>query len=149
MPGVFLKDLLNIKMNKPGSEKDIVVFDGFCNFCSGSVLFIIRRDPGMHFRFVASQSPAGRHLVKKLGIGELASHSILLVSNHKIYHKSGAALRIARRLRGLWPIFYGCIVLPRAFRDFFYDVIARNRYRFYGMRDQCFIPDKSIRDRFL
>jgi len=136
-------------MNKPGNSKDIVVFDGFCNFCSGSVLFIIRRDPGMYFRFVASQSPEGLNLVKELGIGELASHSIILVSKRKIYQKSDAALRIARRLRGLWPLFYGCIILPRPFRDLFYDLVARNRYRFYGMRNQCFVPDRAIRDRFL
>ena len=136
-------------MNIPGNSEEIVVFDGLCNFCSGSVLFIIRRDPGMYFRFVASQSPKGRKLVKELGIGDLASHSIILVSKRKIFQKSDAALQISRRLRGLWPLFYGFIILPRAFRDFFYELVARNRYRFYGMRDQCFVPDRAIRDRFL
>jgi len=136
-------------MNTPGREKDIVMFDGFCNFCSGSVFFIIRRDPGMYFRFTASQSPEGLDLIKDLGIGDLASHSIILVSKGKIFQKSDAALQISRRLRGLWPLLYGFIILPRAFRDFFYELVARNRYRFYSMRDQCFVPDRSIRERFL
>ncbi len=136
-------------MNEPEKDKAIVLFDGFCDFCSGSVLFIIRRDPGKHFRFAASQSPAGKKFMDEYGIGELTSHSIILVSNHRIYQKSDAALQIAKRLRGIWPLFYGFIILPGAFLDFFYNLIARNRYRFYGMRDQCFVPDPGIRDRFL
>ena len=136
-------------MSEPGKYKAIVLFDGFCNICSGLVLFIIRRDPGMHFMFAASQSTSGKKLLQEYGIAELTRHSIILIRDQKIYQKSGAMLRISRRLRGFWPLFYGFIILPQAFRDFFYDMIARNRYRFYRKRDQCFVPDTGIRSRFL
>ncbi len=139
----------NGNMGSVEEEKSIVLFDGFCNFCSGSVLFIIRRDPAVHFRFAASQSPAGSELLRSHGIAEPVPHSIILVSNGKIYRKSNAALRIARRMKGLWPLVYGLIVLPRPVRDVFYDLIARNRYRLFGRKDQCFVPDRSVRERFL
>ncbi|MFC2115263.1 thiol-disulfide oxidoreductase DCC family protein [Bacteroidota bacterium] len=136
-------------MNESARDKAIVLFDGFCNFCSGSVRFIIRRDPGSIFMFAASQSPAGEKIIDEYGIGKLARHSIVLIKDRKIYQKSDAALRIAAKLRGLWPLLSGFFVFPRAFRDMIYDMIARNRYRFYGTRDQCFVPDAGIHNRFL
>lgn len=136
-------------MGRHPTGSDIVVFDGFCNFCSGSVQFIIRRDPGSNFRFAASQSPAGKKLLEQYGLGDLASRSIILIRDGKIYRRSGAVLRISRRMNGLWPAFYGFIIVPRFIRDFLYDLFARNRYRFYGMRDSCFLPDPGIRERFL
>jgi len=136
-------------MDWPGKENGIILFDGYCNFCSGSVQFIIQRDPSKVYRFAASQSDAGQRLQKIHGMDELAEHSLILISNGIIYKKSGAALRISRRLRGIWPVFYGLIIIPRAFRDIIYDLIARNRYRIYGMRDECFLPGPVMKDRFL
>ena len=130
-------------------EKDIVLFDGFCNFCSGSVNFIIRRDPASIYMFAASQSHQGEQLRKKYGIGELATHSIILIKDRRIYQKSDAVLRIAGKLSGLWPVFYGFLILPPCIRDKIYDIIARNRYRFHGKRDKCFVPDPDIRDSFI
>lgn len=136
-------------MKDQGKSKSVVLFDGFCNFCSGSVLFIIRRDPLRYFLFAASQSPAGQRLLLEYGIAEIASHSIILISDGKIYMKSDAALKIVRKLRGLWPLFYALIILPRPFRDYFYNLLAGNRYRLYGRRKQCFFPNTGIRERFL
>ena len=136
-------------MDKSKEPKAIVIFDGFCNFCSWSVLFIIRKDRKEKFNFSASQTPAGEELLLENGMGELANHSIVLIMGNTVYSKSDAVLRIARRLSGLWPIFYCLILLPRRFRDYFYDLIARNRYRFFGMRDDCFLPSEQIRARFL
>jgi predicted DCC family thiol-disulfide oxidoreductase YuxK len=136
-------------MTEQGKDDPVIMFDGYCNFCSGSVLFIIRRDPGRIFRFVASQTDAGVSLREKYGLVELAEHSIILIREGKVYSKSGAALRIARQMRFPWPALFGLTVLPVAFLDFFYDIIARNRYRIYGKRETCFLPDKDIRDRFL
>ena len=138
-------------MYQPERENDkaIIVFDGYCNFCSGSVLFIIRRDPGKVFRFTASQEEAGQGILKEFGLDEVAEHSLILIRKSKIFFKSGAALRIAGRLRGLWPVFSVFLIIPRPFRDLFYDLIARNRYRFYTKREECFLPGEEIRDRFL
>jgi len=129
--------------------KGIVIFDGYCNFCSRSVLFIIRRDNKNHFAFAASQADAGQKIVYQYRIGELAAHSILLIEDGVIYRRSNAVLRIARRLRGGWPLFYALIILPRKFRDKVYDFIAGRRYRIFGIRDRCFIPGPGISDRFL
>ncbi len=130
-------------------EKGIVIFDGYCNFCSRSVLFIIRRDKKRYFTFAASQTPEGQNIIGMYRLGELAGHSIVLIEHGNVYRKSTAALRIARQLGKGWRLFYVCMIIPRRFRDFIYDLIARSRYRLFGMRDSCFMPEPAIRERFL
>ena len=127
----------------------IVIFDGYCNFCSKSVLFIIKRDRHARFVFAASQSYKGQRILKELGLMDLAAHSIVLIDRGRIYERSGAALLIARGLRGGWPLFYGFMIFPRGLRDFFYDHIARNRYRLFGTREHCFVPADEIKNRFI
>jgi len=112
-------------------------------------MFIIRRDPGLNFRFTASQAEAGRRILEDYNLAELAEHSLILIKNGRIYYKSEAALRIARQLHGLWPLFYGLILIPGVIRDLVYDFMARNRYRLYGKREECFLPAEGIRERFL
>ncbi len=123
-------------------DKGIIIFDGYCNFCSRSVQFIIRRDKKRYFSFAASQTPAGRKIIDTYHIGELAQHSLVLIEHGKVYRKSTAALRIARKLRKGWHLFYACIIIPRRSRDFIYDLMARNRYRLFGMSDRCFVPEE-------
>lgn len=130
-------------------EKVIVIFDGYCNFCSRSVLFIIRRDKKRYFTFAASQTPQGQNIIGLYRLGELARHSIVLIEHGNVYRKSTAALRIARQLGKGWRLFYVCMIIPRIFRDFIYDLIARSRYRLFGMSDSCFMPEPAIRERFL
>jgi predicted DCC family thiol-disulfide oxidoreductase YuxK len=130
-------------------DKGIVIFDGYCNFCSRSVLFIIRRDPKRYFTFAAAQTPEGQKIIGRYHLGDLAEHSIVLIEHGNVYRKSTAALRIARQLANGWRLFYVCMIVPQRFRDFIYDLIARSRYRLFGMRDQCFIPGPAVRDRFL
>ena len=130
-------------------ENGIVVFDGYCNFCSGAVLFIIGRDKKKYFSFAASQTPEGQHITDLYKLGELTGHSLVLIERSKIYHKSTASLRIARKLSGGWPLFHALIIVPRGLRDYIYDIMARSRYRVFGMSDRCFVPDPEIRDRFL
>jgi len=127
----------------------IVLFDGICNFCSRSVLFIIRRDPAGHFRFAALQTDSGRLMTEKYRINLIRNDSIILIENGRVYYRSNAALRISRKLRGAWKLFCGFIVIPPFIRNFIYDVLARNRYRWFGKRDFCFIPDENIKSRFL
>jgi predicted DCC family thiol-disulfide oxidoreductase YuxK len=130
-------------------DKGIVIFDGYCNFCSRSVLFIIRRDKKKYFTFAASQTAQGRNIAGRYRLEALPRHSVVLIEQGKVYHKSTAALRIARQLPDGWRLFYSFMIMPRIFRDFIYDLIARGRYRIFGMNDQCFIPEPEIRDRFL
>lgn len=127
----------------------IIVFDGYCNFCSASVLFILKRDPRGHFRFAASQTDAGSRLLKEFGIGGLAEHSIILIEGNLFYERSDAALRIARRLRGGWPVFSLLMIVPRKPRDYLYNWLVVRRYRLFGRRETCYMPENDVRKRFL
>jgi predicted DCC family thiol-disulfide oxidoreductase YuxK len=130
-------------------EKAIVLFDGMCNFCSGSALFIIKRDPERYFRFAALQTDPGKLILKEYDIETEKFNSLILIEKGKVYFRSDAALRIARRLSGGWPVFYAFVIVPPFIRNFFYDLLAGNRYRWFGKRKTCFIPDQHIRNRFI
>ena len=127
----------------------IVLFDGICNFCDASVNWIIARDRRGVFRFAALQSAAGERLQRERGLDPNALDTLVLVEDAGVYRKSGAALRVLRRLRWPWPIFIGLIAVPPFVRDFVYDFFARRRYRWFGRKEECMVPAPSVRDRFL
>jgi predicted DCC family thiol-disulfide oxidoreductase YuxK len=131
-------------MNQP-----VILFDGECNLCSWSVQFIIRRDPSAVFRFAALQSPIGRQLLAVCEVDPLALDSLVLVEGAASYVRSDAALRIVCRLGGLWPLLGVLTLVPRSLRDWAYDVIARNRLRWFGRADSCLVPTPALRERFL
>jgi predicted DCC family thiol-disulfide oxidoreductase YuxK len=123
----------------------IVLFDGVCNLCNGAVQFIIERDKHQQFRFASLQSGFGQQYQQQVGEVD----SILLVDHGKIYQKSSAALRIARKLDGLWPMLFILIIIPPFIRDFVYDIIARNRYRWFGKKESCWLPTPDLKALFL
>lgn len=125
-----------------------VLFDGICNFCNGSVNFIIARDPAGNFKFATLQSEAGQELRVKYAIGENID-SIILIEDDAAYIYSSAPLRIARRLTGAWWLFGILWIIPRPIRDYFYRMFARNRYRLFGKKEVCMIPTPEVRARFL
>jgi len=129
--------------------KFIVLFDGICNLCNNSVQFIIDRDPSAQFQFASLQSPQAQELLKKYHLENGYSESIVLIQGSHIYTASTAALRIARHLSKPWPMLYIFIFIPRSIRDWFYSIIARNRYRWFGRRDTCMAPTPALRQRFL
>ncbi len=130
-------------------EHPIVFFDGVCNFCNGSVNFIIRRDPKKVFRFAPLQSAVARQHLQALENSHPDLDSIVLMEGDRVYVKSSAALRIARKLSGLWPVFYILVILPRSLRDWVYDWFARHRYQWFGKTDSCMIPSREIEALFL
>ena len=127
----------------------IILFDGVCVLCESSVRFIIKRDKAGLFKFAAAQSDAGRQLQSDLGLDAMASETMILVKNGKTYDKSDAALEIARSLSGPWRLLALFEIIPRCLRDPVYNNIARRRYRWFGKKDTCMIPDDSFRQRFL
>ena len=127
----------------------VVLFDGICNLCNGSVRFVIERDPHKHFQFAPLQSETATTLIGRTADPLAMPDSIVLVDDGRLYVRSTAALRIARRLRFPWPLLWVFMVVPRPLRDWVYDVIARHRYGWFGKRDTCMVPTKEIRDRFL
>jgi predicted DCC family thiol-disulfide oxidoreductase YuxK len=130
--------------------KAIILFDGVCNLCSAAVQLVIRRDPGAYFRFASLQSDAGAALLKQYGLPHKATpESIVLIEGGKVYQYSDAALRIARKLKGIFRLLYGFMIVPRFIRDPVYKLIARNRYRVWGRQDNCWLPAPALQDRFL
>lgn len=126
-----------------------VLFDGVCNLCDASVQFVIRRDPRGLFRFASFQGGTGAKIAREHGVDPEALDAMVLIENGRVYRKSGAALRVARRLRFPWPLLYAFIVVPPLIRDPVYDFIGRRRYRWFGRKEECWVPDASLRGRFL
>ena len=130
-------------------DSPIVLFDGVCNFCEKSVRFIIDRDAAGRFRFASLQSPIGAEIMGRYGIDPERVESVVLWEGERVHLRSGAALRIARRLRFPWNLTALFLVVPRFLRDPVYDLVARNRYRWFGRKDECMIPTPEIRQRFI
>lgn len=136
-------------MPELSQEAPLVLFDGDCNLCNGAVQFILRRDARAHFHFAALQSAAGRAALARVGgLGPLPD-SIVLVQRGRALVKSAAALAIARGLRWPWPLLSIFWLVPWPLRDLVYDWIARNRYRWFGKREECWVPTPALRARFL
>jgi predicted DCC family thiol-disulfide oxidoreductase YuxK len=128
---------------------DIVIFDGVCNLCAHSVQFILRHEASAHFLFAPLQSPAGARLLATYGFSPDDTKTFVLVADGKAYVKSDAAIRVAKRLRGAWKLIGVVRVIPRPMRNWIYDVVAHNRYRWFGRTEACMIPTPELRSRFL
>jgi predicted DCC family thiol-disulfide oxidoreductase YuxK len=134
----------------PGmSQQGIVVFDGMCNLCVRSVRFILAHERDHRLRFAAAQSPAGRELLRWHGLDPEAIPSLVLVSGGQVRVRSAAALEIADHLRRPWRWVRPFRVVPRRLRDVLYDLVSRNRYRWFGRRDSCLLPTPELASRFL
>lgn len=133
-------------------EHPVVLFDGVCNLCNAAVTFIIDRDPEGVFRFAPLQSGLGQRLTRQCGLEAAVTgdaETIVLVEGGRCTVRSTAALRIARRLGGAWPLLAVLLEVPVPLRDAAYRLIARNRYRWFGRRDACRLPTPDLRRRFL
>ena len=135
-------------MNKQLTHS-IILFDGVCNLCNGAVNFVIKRDPRNVFKFTPLQEKQGVLLLKKHAVDARKLDSIVLIENGNVYIKSSAALRIAKKLSGLWPLFFVLLIIPSFIRDGVYDFIAKNRYKWFGKKEQCMIPTPGLREKFL
>jgi len=131
-------------------QKKIILFDGVCNLCNNSVQFVIKRDKYDTFRFSALQSTSGQELVKQRGINTEEIDSIILIEPQIAYYtKSDAVLKIAKSLSGGWPLLGIFLGIPKGMRDWVYDQVARNRYRWFGRKDSCMIPTEELKGKFL
>ena len=130
-------------------QRDVILFDGMCHMCSRTAVFVLTRDRSHRFAFAPLQSEVGGTILGRAGLPLDESETLVLVEGDRYEIKSTAALRIARRLSGLWPLFYVLVIVPRPLRDFCYDVVARNRYQWFGQRDECYVPTSEERTRFL
>ena len=127
----------------------IVLFDGTCAFCEGAVKFIAKRDPAGYFRFGASQSPQGAALLAKHGLTREMTRSLVLIEDERVYLRSTASLRIAKRLRAPWNVTSAFLVVPRPLRDFVYRGVAAVRHRLAGPSNACNVPPPELRGRII
>ncbi|WP_404458082.1 thiol-disulfide oxidoreductase DCC family protein [Oceanobacillus kapialis] len=126
----------------------LILFDGECNFCDRSVQFVMKRDPNGIFTFVSLQSGAGERVKEHFQM-DPSLDSMILVENGTYYTKSSAALRICKELKGLWKAFYVLLLVPKPLRDFAYNIVAKNRYKWFGKRETCKLPSPEEKSRFL
>jgi predicted DCC family thiol-disulfide oxidoreductase YuxK len=127
----------------------IVLFDGVCNFCNYWVNFAIKRDKKNKLKFSPIQGETAKQILPGYSVNPRSLSSVIFIVNGKVHTQSSAALQIARHLNGGWKLFYGLIIIPKFIRDFFYNIIARNRYRWFGKKESCVIPTWEMRERFL
>ena len=133
------------------SGKKIILFDGVCNLCNTMVNFVIERDTKDAFRFVALQSETGIAILKKIGLFDKNIDSIVLYEPGVAYfYKANAALEIAKSLGGIYSVLgYVLNIFPDSILNFGYDIIAKNRYKWFGKQDACMIPTAEVKSKFL
>ena len=131
------------------NQKQIILFDGVCNFCNFWVNFVLERDKKNLFRFAALQSEKARELSSRLNIDISNLDTFVLIVGEKFYIKSTAALMVCKKLDSYLKILFPLIILPAFIRDFVYDIIAKNRYKLFGRKESCRIPTQAEKEKFL
>lgn len=131
------------------NNQPIILFDGVCNFCNSAVNFTIKRNSKSTIMFAAMQSDAGQVLLKKYNLSLTDLQSFIFIEHGIVYKQSTGALKVCRHLRGLWPLCYHLIIVPKLIRDGIYNWVAKNRYKWFGIRKVCMIPTAEIKSRFL
>jgi predicted DCC family thiol-disulfide oxidoreductase YuxK len=131
------------------TEQPIILFDGVCNLCNGFVQFVIRRDPKAVFKFAPLQGEFGNSIRAKQNAGTKELKTVILFQNNKIYTRSTAALQIIKQLESPLKWLYGFIIVPLFIRDGVYNLVSRNRYKWFGKKDECMVPTPELAARFL
>ena len=134
-------------MEEPGPAQPLIVFDGHCVLCSANARFVLRHDRDRRFRLATAQGKIGLAIQRRFGLD--AGATILVVQDGRALARSEAVLAIATGLGWPWRAFGIIRLVPRLIRDPVYDLVARNRYRWFGRRDACWLPDPADRDRIL
>ncbi len=131
------------------SGKTLVLFDGECNVCNTTVLFIIDHDPNERFVFAQLASELGQHSLASRGLVDPSLDSIVVIDGPRVHTHSNAILFVARHLSGAWPALAALLAIPKPLRDLAYRAFAKRRIAWFGQRDQCRVPTPALRQRFL
>jgi len=131
-------------------NKKLILFDGVCNLCNNAVLKIIRQDKNDIFLFTSIQSNVGKNIINELGIDISKIDSIVLyIPGGNYFIKSEAVFKIANEFKGAWKIIQAIGNFPDFLNNLFYDFVARNRYRWFGKKEECMIPSEKLNSKFL
>jgi predicted DCC family thiol-disulfide oxidoreductase YuxK len=118
----------------------IIVFDGFCNVCSGGVRFLERHRIEPSFRIIAMQTDEGKVLLREFGIDPTDPSTFLVLDQGRQFTQSDGSIHIAAALGGMWRVILIFRLIPKRWRDSLYRLLARNRYRWFGRRSTCYLP---------
>lgn len=127
----------------------IILFDGVCNLCNSSVQKVIKNDSKNIFKFASLQSDFGQRFLNENQLNSEEFDSIILIDGDKFYTSSDAALRIGKELKGIYKISSFLLWIPKFIRDGVYRIISKNRYRWFGKQNSCWIPTKELQDKFI
>lgn len=131
-----------------GNSK-IILFDGVCNLCNSFVQRIIKNDENALFKFASLQSDFGQEFLKGHNLNQQEFKSIILLDGDKYYTKSTAALKIGKELKGFYKLSGLLFIFPRFIRDFVYDIVSKNRYKWFGKQDNCWLPTAELKSKFI
>jgi predicted DCC family thiol-disulfide oxidoreductase YuxK len=131
------------------NQHPVLLFDGHCNLCNGAVQWVLARDKAAVFRFTSLQSELGQELQQQYKLDPAELDSMVLIQNNKAYTKSSAALKTAEGLGGLYSAAGLFMLVPAFIRNGVYDFVARNRYRWFGRSEACWLPRPEWKERFL
>lgn len=131
------------------NEKKIILFDGVCNLCSSSVQFVLKQDKKNQFLFGSLQGNYGQAVLKKHHLPTDSFNSFMLLEGGTLYTRSSGALRMLKHLGGGWTLLYAFIIIPKFIRDAVYNLIAKNRYSWFGKKEECWIPTPAYKAKFL
>ncbi len=132
----------------PGKDYPIVLFDGMCHLCDRSVQFVLDRDRKGQFHFAPLQSALGRDLLRRYELPVDTLDTMVLIENDRSHTRSSAALRVAAGLTYPWKTWVLFLAIPKTIRDAVYNIVARNRYRWFGQRETCKVPEPEWVSRF-
>ena len=131
-------------------EKKIILFDGVCNLCNNAVQTVIKYDKKNQYVFTSLQSETGKQILQHLKIDTEKVDSIILYDPSIAYYiKSSAAIKIMNSFSGAWKLTHALWIFPTSFRDFIYDFIAKNRYKWFGKKKECMLPTPNLKSKFL
>ncbi len=131
-------------------QQKIILFDGVCNLCNGSVIFVLKWEKEPVFKFASIQSKAGHELLEWCGLPSDYNQAVVYIDNGKVGLGSTAALKIGQGLIFPWSApSYAGFVVPKFIRDWIYNQIAQHRYQWFGKKEICMVPNENLRARFL
>lgn len=132
-----------------GADQPVLLFDGYCNLCSNSVQFVLKRNGKENVQFASLQSDLGAKTLRNSELPSDYTSSLVLLENGLIYVKSDAALRLAKHLNGLWKLGSIFLIVPKIIRNPIYNLVAKNRYKWFGKKETCWIPEEKWKSRFI
>ena len=128
---------------------NVILFDGVCNLCNSTVNWIIDHDKRNQFKFPSLQSLYGRQVIAKFGLQSQYLDTLVLVENEKVSLKAVGVLRILKRLGGIYALAYVFIIIPAPVLNFFYNIVAKYRYSWFGKREVCRVPEPGLKEKFM